>query len=429
MAYIPVNVIEVEVWGSTVGAAVLDRGSGYYAFEYDPAWVRSGSDLSPLHLPLSAGPRIFPTLPERTYRRLPALLADAVPDRFGNALIDAYMVNNGVQVSSITSLDRLAYMGRRGMGALEFKPPRGPEVNTATGYQIGDLVKEARSALSGSFGTETDSTASVRHLLEVGTSAGGARAKAVIAWNRVSGEIRGGQLDAPPGFEQWLIKLDGVGDDQQLGTTGNYGRVEYAYHLMATAAGIDMADCALIEEQGRAHFVTRRFDRVDGEKVHTQSLCGIAHLDFNQIGVHDYSQYLQTVRRLELGAASEQQAFRRVVFNVAAANCDDHTKNFSFVLPRGGRWSLAPAYDVTHAYSPTGPWTFQHLMSVNGKFANITRADLLELADRYAIAGATAVLKEVAAAVDNWSEHAASGGVPPATQAAIADDLAAFRIG
>jgi len=212
----------------------------------------------------------------------------------------------------------------------------------------------------------------------------------VIAWNCASGEIRGGQLGTPSGFEQWLIKLDGVGGDQQLGATGNYGRVEYAYHLMAVAAGIDMADCALIEEQGRAHFVTRRFDHADGQKVHTQTLCGIAHLDFNQIGVHDYSQYLQTVRQLDLGATAEQQAFRRVAFNVAAANCDDHTKNFSFLLPRDGRWSLAPAYDVTHAYSPTGAWTLQHLMSVNAKFANITKADLLELADGYAIADATA---------------------------------------
>ncbi len=426
--YTPVNVVEIEVWGSTVGATVLDPASGYYAFEYDPAWVRGGIELSPLHLPLSNGPRVFPTLPELTYRRLPALLADAVPDRFGNALIDAYMASNGVQVGSITSLDRLAYIGRRGMGALEFKPPRGPQLDPATGYQIGDLVKEARSALSGSFGTETDSTESIRHLLDVGTSAGGARAKAVIAWNRRSGEIRGGQLDAAAGFEQWLIKLDGVGVDQQLGATGNYGRVEYAYYLMATAAGIEMADCSLIEEQGRAHFVTRRFDRVAGERVHTQTLCGMAHLDFNQIGAHDYSQYLQTVRALDLGATAEQRAFRRVVFNVAAANCDDHTKNFSFTLPRNGRWALAPAYDVTHAYSPTGAWTFQHLMSVNGKFANITKTDLLELADRYAIADATAVVKEVAAAVDSWSEYASLAGVPPATHAAIASDLAAFEI-
>lgn len=428
MPYSPVNVVEIEVWGATVGAAVLDPGSGYYAFEYDPSWVRGGIELSPLHLPLSAGPRVFPTLPERTYRRLPALLADSVPDRFGNALIDAYMASNGVPVSSITSLDRLAYIGRRGMGALVFKPPRGPRPDGATGYQIGNLVKEARSALSGSFGTEFDSTDSVRHLLDVGTSAGGARAKAVIAWNRATGEIRGGQLDAPSGFEHWLIKLDGVGEDQQLGSTGNYGRVEYAYYLMATAAGIDMAECALIEEQGRAHFVTRRFDRVAGERVHTQSLCGMAHLDFNQIGAHDYSQYLQTVRALELGSEAEQQAFRRVVFNVVAANCDDHTKNFSFVLPRNGRWALAPAYDVTHAYSPTGAWTFQHLMSVNGKFTGIGRADLLELADRYAIADATTVLHEVAAAVDSWSEHASLAGVPAETQAAIADDFARFQI-
>lgn len=428
MPYTPVRVVEVEVWDTTVGATVLDPGSGYYAFEYDPAWIRRGIELSPLHLPLRSGPHVFPSLPEQTFRRLPAMLADAVPDRFGNALIDAYMVSKGVQVGSITPLDRLAYIGRRGMGALEFKPPGGPAPRAATAYAIGDLVREARSAMTGSFGTETDATASVRHLIEVGTSAGGARAKAVIAWNRATGEIRGGQLDARPGFEHWLIKLDGVGPDQQLGATGNYGRVEYAYHLMAKAAGIDMTDSELIEENGRAHFVTRRFDRDGGNKVHAQTLCGMAHLDFNQIGVHDYSQYLQTIRQLGLGADAERQAFRRIVFNVAAANCDDHTKNASFLLRSGGSWELAPAYDITHAYSPTGEWTFQHLMSVNGKFANIAKADLLAVADRYEIAGATAVIKDVSAAVDSWSEHAAIANVPPETQATIATDLAAFSI-
>lgn len=428
MPYTPVKVVEVEIWGDTVGAITLDPGSGYYAFEYDPMWVRGGFELSPLRMPLRSGPYVFATLPDKTFLRLPAMLADAVPDKFGNALIDAYMAANGVKADAITPLDRLAYIGRRGMGALEFKPPRGPTADTATTYEIGDLVREARSALTGSFGTASDATASVRHLIEVGTSAGGARAKAVIAWNRDTGEIRGGQMDAPDGFEHWLIKLDGVGVDQQLGTTGNYGRVEYAYHLMARAAGIDMTDCELIAEGGRAHFTTRRFDRVAGEKVHAQTLCGIAHLDFSQIAVHDYSQYLQTVQQLELGADVEQQAFRRIVFNVAAANCDDHTKNFSFLRSRGGQWELAPAYDITHAFSPTGAWTFQHLMSVNGKFTDITRADLIDVADRHQIVDAVNVIKDVNAAIDSWTQHANAAEVPADTQAAIAADLTAFKI-
>ena len=255
------------------------------------------------------------------------------------------------------------------MGALEFHPLRGPRTRKATAIELSELVTAARSALIGATGADEHGlTEAIAHLIAVGTSAGGARAKAVVALNPETGELRSGQVPADPGFEQWLLKLDGVGADLDLGATGHFGRIEFAYHRMALAAGIDMMECRLLEEGGRAHFMTRRFDRVDdGHKVHTQTLCALAHLDFRQIGAHDYAQLLLCIEQLGLGPEARAEAFRRMAFNVAAANCDDHTKNFSFVLPEGGRWALSPAYDVTHAHAPDSRWTRQHLMAVNGR--------------------------------------------------------------
>jgi len=245
----------------------------------------------------------------------------------------------------------------------------------------------------------------------VGTSAGGARAKAVVAWNPTTQEIRAGQFDVQDGFEHWLIKLDGVGIDERLGVSRDYGRIEYAYHLMARAAGMAMSPCRLLEEHGRAHFMTKRFDRDGNARHHLQTLCGLAHLDYRQRATHDVSQLFLTIGRLQLGYPAMEEAFRRVAFNVMAANCDDHTKNISFLLREGGAWELAPAYDVTYAYNPRGEWTYQHLMSVNGKFSDISRADLLAVADRFGIGTAPRILKAVAAAVASWPVFAAEAGV------------------
>jgi serine/threonine-protein kinase HipA len=274
--------------------------------------------------------------------------------------------------------------------------------------------------LSGEFAGDRETEAAIQSLIQVGTSAGGARAKAVIAWDRETGEIRSGQLPADEGFEYWLIKLDGVGLDTELGAGGQYGRIEYAYNLMAVAAGIDMTECMLLEENGRAHFMTRRFDRTQaGEKVHSLTLCGMAHLDFRQRGTHDYAQYFQVIDELELGPDAREQAFRRMVFNVLARNCDDHTKNLSFILGKDSGWALSPAYDVTYAYNPNGEWTYQHLMSVNGQFAGITTDDLLAVADRALVPRAKAVIAEVTAAVARWEEFADSAGVDAATASGI----------
>ena len=395
----------------------LDPSLGYYAFEYQPAFVQSGIELAPLEMPLSAArePFVFPDLPDLTYRRLPGMLADALPDEFGNLLVDAWMAREGVAKSEITSLDRLAYMSRRGLGALEFRPPRGPRPSTKnTALQLSALVESARRAVQGDIDNDAHAEAALAQIIQVGTSAGGARAKAVISWNTSTHQIRAGQFDVEPGFEHWLIKFDGVGVDERLGVSQDYGRIEYAYHLMASAAGIVMSPSRLLEENGRAHFMTKRFDRDGSVKHHVQTLCGLAHLDFRQKATHDVSQLLMTIDRLKLGYLALEEAFRRVAFNVMAANCDDHTKNVSFLLRHGGAWELAPAYDVTHAYNPKGEWTYQHLMSVNGKFAGITRDDLLLVADQFALGTAGRVLQQVEEAVTAWPDFARKASVSPA---------------
>ena len=410
----PVHVIEVRAWEQTVGAVALDTRQGHYAFEYDPAFIRSGIELAPLTMPLSlaSAPFIFTDLPELTYKRLPALLADALPDDFGNALIDGWMAKEGVERSHITPLDRLAYMGKRGMGALEFRPARSPSGTSHTALSLAQLVESARLAVRGTLDSEHLTDAALSQIIKVGTSAGGARAKAVIAWSPITKEILAGQFDVDPGFEHWLLKFDGMGADKELGGTQDYGRIEYAYHLMATAAGIAMSPCRLLEESGRAHFMTKRFDRDGNRKHHMQTLCAMAHLDYKQKASHDYSQLFHTISRLQLGYEAKEEAFRRMAFNVMSANCDDHTKNIAFLLREDGQWQLAPAYDVTHAHNPDGEWTNQHLMSVNGKFTGITRADLLAVAERFGIGTASKVLKQIGEALSTWPDFASRAGVP-----------------
>jgi serine/threonine-protein kinase HipA len=431
----PVAAVEVKIWGRRVGAVALDPALGFHAFEYDPGFARGGIEIAPLTMPLAqAGePFVFSDLPTATFKRLPALLADALPGDFGNALIDAWMAGKGIARDSISPLDRLAYMGKRGMGALEFHPMRGPSIASHTAIKLGRLVESARQAVQGQIDTDPHAHAALAQIIQVGTSAGGARAKAAIVWNPDTDEIRAGQFDADPGFEHWLLKFDGMGPDRELGASQDYGRIEYAYALMARAAGIDMAPSRLLEESGRAHFMTRRFDRAvdaDGNTIkhHMQSLCAMAHLDYKQKATHDYAQLLQTIQRLKLGFAAMDEAFRRMVFNVLAANCDDHSKNFSFLLPADSRqWQLSPAYDITYAYNPQGDWTYQHLLGVNGKFGGsggqITRDDLLRLADRFAIGPAPRMVDKVTNAIADWPKFAAAAGLSSATTLSVAADF------
>jgi serine/threonine-protein kinase HipA len=369
----------------------------------------------------------FPNLSEPSYKKLPGLLADALPDDFGNTLIDAWMSRKGVEKRNVTVLDRLSYMGRRGMGALEFKPARGAHRESAEPLEMKSLVEAARMAIQGDLSGDVESQAAIANIIRVGTSAGGARAKAVVTWNPETHQIRSGQFDAEPGFEHWLLKFDGVGRDSELGGSADYGRIEYAYHLMASAAGIKMSPCRLLEENGRAHFMTRRFDRdVKNEetiKHHVQTLCAIDHIDFKQRATHDYSQLFMVISNLRLGDDAISQAFRRMAFNVMAKNCDDHTKNFAFLLRQGESWELAPAYDITHAYNPNGEWTYQHLMSVNGKFNGIKRSDLLIEAERFGVRRPLDLLNEVRSALDSWQQFSTDAGLNSITAHAIATDF------
>jgi serine/threonine-protein kinase HipA len=424
-----VSVIEVQIWGTLVGAVALDPRLAYYAFEYDSAWRRAGIELAPLMMPLDQGqtPFIFPNLPEATFHRLPGMLADALPDDFGNALIDAWMAEHGIVKSAVTPLDRLAYMGKRGVGALEFKPAHGSHTESAVPLEMKSLVEAARKALEGDLSQDDLAQAALNNIIHVGTSAGGARAKAVVAWNPQTNVIRSGQFDAAEGFEHWILKFDGVGKYEELGPGGPYGRIEYAYYLMAEQAGIDMYPCRLLEENGRAHFMTRRFDRdlVEGKTIkhHLQTLCAMDHLDFKQRATHAYAQLFMMIARLKLGDASLDQAFRRMAFNVMARNCDDHTKNFAFRLKQGGNWELAPAYDMTHAYNPKGEWTYQHLMSVNGKFKDITREDLLVEADRFGVSRPKDILDAVRAALENWHQVAAQAELGDSAAETVSKDF------
>jgi serine/threonine-protein kinase HipA len=418
--------IGVRIWGKDVGAVAADPTLDAYVFEYEPSWRRNKVELSPFLMPVGGtqGLFVFPSLAP-SFHRLPGLLADALPDKFGNALIDAWMARRGIGKESVTALDRLAYMGKRSMGALELRPAMGSSTESKKPLEMKSLVESARRVLRGDFAGDADAEAALANIIRVGTSAGGARAKAVIAWNPKTEEIRSGQFAVPEGFEHWLLKFDGIGEDLALGTTGDYGRIEYAYHLMATRAGITMEPCRLLRENGRAHFMTRRFDRDGNRKHHVQTLCALQHLDYNQRATHGYEQYFLSIQRLGMGDPAMQEAFRRMAFNVMARNCDDHTKNFAFRMREGGGWELAPAYDVTHAHSPTSEWTSQHLMSVNGVFGEISRADLLTVADRFLIPNARGILGDVRSAVNEWHGFATEAGVPVAKIERITSD---FRI-
>jgi serine/threonine-protein kinase HipA len=367
-------------------------------------------------MPLSERVYEFPALPRNTFHGLPGLLADSLPDKFGNALIDAWLATQGRTPESFNAVERLCYTGIRGMGALEFAPALGPKPGKAAKVSVDALVRLAgevltnRGDLQGHFHAEGKEKA-LGDILRVGTSAGGARAKAVIAWNRATNEVRSGQIAAGEGFEYWLLKFDGVAGnkDKELEDPKGYGAIEYAYHLMAQAAGITMSECRLLEENGRRHFMTRRFDRLaGGSKLHMQSLCALAHFDFNQAGAYGYEQALLTIRQLNLPMAAVEEQFRRMVFNVVARNQDDHVKNIAFLMDKQGEWSLAPAFDVTFSYNPTGSWTATHQMTLNGKRDGFTLEDFERCAKSALMkrGRAATILQEVQAAVRRWPEFA-----------------------
>jgi len=428
VTYVPASVVRVDAWGETVGAVAIDPRTGLGVFEYEPQWAASGRELSPLLAPTSARTVLGESRSLDTFLGLPPFLADSLPDDFGNAIVDAYLTREGIAKGTFTALDRLVYAGGRALGALEFHPPAPHAVNPSA-LDLEQLVTEARRALVGDLAQ--DPASALRSLFGVGTSAGGARAKAVIAIDG-AGHIRSGSLPPEPGWTDYLLKFDGTGNDAH--TTDGYTRVEYAYHLMAEAAGIDVPEVRILEEGGRAHFLTKRFDRVSkdgaaGERVHLQSLCAMRGLDFRLVGTHDYGQYLATITELGLGADALAQGFRRAVFNVLAYNRDDHTKNVAFLMDRAGVWSLAPAFDLTFSYRPDSMWVARHQMGVDGVFAGPTPADLRRLGDRWGVPGIGDPLDGVADAVARWAEFADESGVDPERRERIAALIAPYHGG
>jgi len=426
-----INTAFVKIAGKRIGAVAWSVNDDFASFEYDPAFLSSGLDVSPLMMPLiNTRGRIFsfPNLAgNNTFKGLPGLLADVLPDKYGNALINAWLARHGRPENSLNPVEMLCYIGKRGMGALEFEPTQ-PDFPVSTGrIEIEEMVNLAQAVLSDREEFKTNlnkkEEKAMLDILRIGTSAGGARAKAIIAYHPETRDVRSGQADTKKGYEHWMIKFDGV-TDTELGSASGYGRVEMAYHLMARDCGIQMMECRLMEEHGRAHFMTKRFDRMpDGTKVHMQSLCALAHFDFADILSFSYEQLFQVMRLLHLPYAAAEQMFVRMVFNVIARNCDDHTKNFAFTMDQNGKWHLAPAFDICHAYRPDSIWVRQQSLSIAGKRQNLTREDLLSVARQMNIKKPAEIIDKVSDVVMSWKKYAAFVEVDKAKTKAIESTL------
>lgn len=410
-----VNAAKVTLFGITIGTFIWDDLFQVARFEYDSSFIGKGIEPSPLMMPVQQG-RVysFGNLNWDTFNGLPGMLADAMPDTYGRALFDKWLTLTGRSTNN--PLESLYFLGKRCMGALEFEPSIGPSSGDDIKFEINSLVEVASEALSNKATFEVnldkDRKTAIAEILRLGTSAGGQRAKAIIAYNKDTGEVRSGQTPAPKGFEYYLIKLDGVSAESGFRETENYGRLEYSFYELVKQCGIEMTECSLIEENGRAHFLTKRFDREKGKKLHMQTLCGIAHYDFRLKHGYSYEQAFNVMRRLRLPYSQAQEMFKRIVFNVVIRNQDDHTKNISFLMDPSGNWRLSPAYDMGYSYNPTGIWTSTHQMSINGKFDNLTRADLLTLAELNSIKNASEIIDQICDTAARWPELARNSGVP-----------------
>lgn len=432
------NTALVRIWGELIGAVAWNQATGYATFEYDSKFKNLGWDLSPLQMPVNANRTLFsfPALRRKpdadldTFKGLPGLLADVLPDRYGSELINVWLAQQGRPQNSMNPVEMLCFIGTRGMGALEFEPSIMAETKRSYSVEINSLVEIAGRMLNRkeSFGTNLNDSEeqAIKEIVCIGTSAGGARPKAVIAYNEKTGEVKSGQTNAPKGFEHWLIKLDGV-SDIQLGVSQGYGRVEMAYYNMAKACGITMMPSRLLEENGRAHFMTKRFDREGGStKHHIQTFCAMKHFDYNLVTSFSYEQLFQTMRELRLPYPEAEQMFRRMVFNVLSRNCDDHTKNFAFRLKKDGKWELSPAYDVCHAYQPKHKWVSQHALSINGKRSDITKENLLVIGRSIKHKKAEETIKEINNTVKKWKSFADDVGVTPKLRDEIASTLVQY---
>lgn len=417
-----VDVAEVKIWGELAGAVRWDEQQQLGYFQFDSTFLQKGWDLAPIKMPPENGSRIysFPELrkgrgeTEGAFKGLPGLLSDALPDKYGNRLINIWLARQGRPEHSMNPVEMLCFIGSRGMGALEFEPARIKETKNSFSLELDSLVEVAKKMLNEreSFLTNLgkDEEKAMLEILKIGTSAGGARPKAVIAFNPITKEVRSGQGNAPKGYEHWLIKLDGV-SGEQFGESSGWGRVEYAYYLMAKECGINISKCQLLEENGRAHFMTKRFDREGNTKHHIQSLCGLQHYDFNDMYGYSYEQVFQTMRLLRLTYPEAEEMFRRMVFNVLATNYDDHTKNISFILKKGEAWRLAPAYDLCFSFDETNHWVSKQILSVNGKRRNINKDDLMTIAKDNNIKKGEKIIYEINLVVKSWGKYAKKAGL------------------
>ncbi len=421
-----VNLAKVYIWGEYAGAVLWNEGTQTATFEYESSFSKNGWDLSPLMMPVNEKRYYsFRDLSKDTFMGLPGLLADALPDAYGKALLDRWLVSLGRNFAN--PVERLCYQSKRSMGALEFVPAKDEYLDQVSSIEVASLVEVASKVLSNKAEFRSnfneDTKEALVNIIRVSTSAGGQRAKAVIAYNEKTGEVRSGQVNAPKGFNHWLLKLDGV-TNTALGDPLHYGKIEYVYYQMALNAGLEMSECRLLEENGRSHFMTKRFDRIEGnEKVHMQTLCGLAHYDYKLLHAYSYEQAFLVMRRLHLPYTQAEQLFRRMVFNVVARNQDDHTKNISFLMDKSGTWSLSPAYDISWAYNPNGEWTSHHQMSVNNKWDNIYRNDLMTVAETMNIKRASDIIDEVCNAVSKWRMLAKEYDVPSEMIAEIDETL------
>ncbi|WP_335976153.1 type II toxin-antitoxin system HipA family toxin [Gaetbulibacter jejuensis] len=412
-----VDAAEIKLWGELVGAVRWDAQQQLGFFQYDPNFIKKGWDLSPIKMPIANGSVIysFPELrkgrneTEDTFKGLPGLLSDALPDKYGNRLINIWLAQQGRPDNSMNPVEKLCFIGTRGMGALEFEPAQMKASKNTFSLELDSLIEVAKKMLSQreNFLTNIDKEQekAMQEILKIGTSAGGARPKAVIAYNPKTKDIRSGQGNVAKGFEHWLLKLDGV-SDAQFGESLGWGRVEYAYYLMAKDCGIDISECQLLEENNRAHFMTKRFDRDGNTKHHIQSLCGLQHYDFNDMDGYSYEQVFQTMRLLRLTYPEAEEMFRRMVFNVLATNYDDHTKNFSFLLKQNEKWTLSPAYDLCFSFDETNHWVNKQTLSVNGKRLKITREDLMTIAKDNNIKKGEQIITEINSVVKLWKAYA-----------------------
>jgi len=420
------NTAIISLWGIEIGAVTWDAERNLGLFQYMPAFTSSGIEVAPLTMPLSNQTYSFPELAKATFKGLPGLLADALPDKYGSALIDKWLIKEGINKAEFSPVDRLCYIGTRAMGALEFTPtidrktkPGDHPLDVAAMVEMASTILTEREAFDATLAQGNDSLneQTLADILQVGVSAGGARAKAIIAWNEQSNEVRSGQLTLPKGFQHWLIKFDGIANnrDKELADAQGFGLIEYAYYKMALDAGIEMSESRILQEHDRNHFMTKRFDRTtNGAKLHMQSLCALAHYDFNQPGAYSYEQAMLVAEKLNLGMASIEQLYRRALFNVMARNQDDHVKNIAYLMDSTGQWQLAPAYDLTFAYNPTGQYTSRHQMSLNGKCDDFERSDFSALAQRFNIPRTreNRMLEQVMDSINKWPEYAKEIDIP-----------------